>query len=187
MKRKTLFLAIFISLASCAILFVVYQMNNINAFALAAIPIPQTEKFDAVVYKIGKYKVWEMQNVYEHNGDYLFAERENGKDIVNRFFMVNKDVKDVDDFAAKFMSLADSGHLSPNPFPLRARKYSLADYEQFSSREIVLKYFFYRESKMLPKYWTPVWNRHCIDELNQHKDDLLFAISIDEKNVEMLK
>ena len=36
------------------------QMNNFNALAVDTIDLPQIEKFDTVIYKIEKYKVWEM-------------------------------------------------------------------------------------------------------------------------------
>ncbi|GEM_PF-3657220 len=162
MKRKILLLAFFLLLVFSSI--VTYRIKNINPFALYNIELPQEEKFDIEIFKIEKYKVWEMKNVYTNNGDYWFEERLGGKKIINHFYMVNKEVEDVDDFAAKFMLL-----MKP---------------EYFSSNEIVIKYFFYCKSKKLPKYWKPVWDRHCIDELTQHKDDLLFVITTDaHKNI----
>ncbi len=162
MKRKILLLAFFSLLVFSSI--VAYRIKNINPFALYNIELPQTEKFDIEILKIEKYKIWEMKNVYANNGDYWFEERQGEKKIINRFYMVNKEVKDVDDFAAKFLPLVRP--------------------EYFSSDEIVVKYFFYRKSKKLPKYWTPVWGRHGIDELTQHEDDLLFVITTDtQKNI----
>ena len=161
MKRKILLITGFLLLIFSAR--IIYIINTINVFTVDTINLPQTEKFNTVIYKIDKIKVWEMKNVYENNGDYWFAEMQDGKRIVNRFYMVNKEVKDVDDFAAKFISL-----MKP----------------EFSSDEIVIKYFIYCESKKLPKYWMPVWSRHCIDALFMHEDDLLFTITTDaDKNI----
>ena len=142
----------------------VQKMYEMLIFAaLSECTLPQEKKFEIEKMKIDGCKVWEMKNVCENNGDYWFEEMQDGKRIVNRFYMVNKEVKDVDGFAAKFMSLMK---------------------EKFSSDEIVIKYFFYRESKKLPKYWMPVWERRCIDALFMHEDDLLFTITTDaNKNI----
>lgn len=130
---------------------------------LSECSLPQEKKFEIEKMKIGGCKFWDMKNVYENNGDYWFEEMQDGKKIVNRFYMVNKEVKDFDNFAVTFMSLMKG---------------------EFSSDEIVVKYFFYRESKKLPKYWMPVWERRCIDALFMHEDDLLFTITTDaDKNI----
>lgn len=147
--------------AGCMLVQRIYDM--LIFAALSECTLPQEKKFEIEKMKIDGCKVWEMKNVYENNGDYWFEEMQDGKRIVNRFYMVNKEVKDVDDFAAKFISLMK---------------------EEFSSDEIVIKYFIYRESKKLPKYWMPVWSRHCIDALFMHEDDLLFTITTDaDKNI----
>lgn len=147
--------------AGCMLVQRIYDM--LIFAALSECTLPQEKKFEIEKMKIDGCKVWEMKNVYENNGDYWFAEMQDGKKIVNRFYMVNKEVKDVDDFAAKFISLMK---------------------EEFSSDEIVIKYFIYRESKKLPKYWMPVWKRPYPDALFMHEDDLLFTITTDaNKNI----
>lgn len=165
MKKKFL-LPLLLILLGAVLVFAGYMLvQKINDMlilgALSECNLPQEKKFEIEKMKIGGCKFWEMKNVYENNGDYWFEEMQDGKKIVNRFYMVNKEVKDFDDFAEKFVSLMKG---------------------EFSSDEIVVKYFFYRESKKLPKYWMPVWKRRCIDALFLHEDDLLFTITTDEKN-----
>ena len=161
MKRK--FIPILLIPLGAVLIFAGYMLvqriyDMLIFAALSECTLPQEKKFEIEKMKIDGCKVWEMKNVYENNGDYWFEEMQDGKKIVNRFYMVNKEVKDVDDFAAKFISLIKG---------------------EFSSDEIVVKYFFYRESKKLPKYWMPVWKRRCIDALFMHEDDLLFTITTD--------
>lgn len=50
---------------------------------------------------------------------------------------------------------------------------------QTENNETLIKFYFYLESKKLPKYWKSVWDKRCIDELSNHKEDLLFVITTD--------
>lgn len=162
MKKKILlYMLLLLTFLS---LLIMYKIKNVNAFALYAIPLPQEEKFDIKIIKIEKYKVWEMKNVYLYHGDYSFKNEIDGKKSIRRFYMVNKNVDDIDGFSHKFMAQIDSDFLE--------------------AKEEVVNYYFYRKSKRLPKYWTPVWDRHCIDELTDHEEDLLFIVTTDiNKNI----
>lgn len=162
MKKRYMLFLIFV-LVFLTFLFV-YKINNFNVLALDTIPLPQEEKFDIKILKIEKYKVWEMKNVYLYHGDYSFKNEIDGKKSIRRFYMVNKNVDDIDGFSHKFMAQIDSDSLE--------------------AKEEVVNYYFYRKSKRLPKYWTPVWDRHCIDELTDHEEDLLFIVTTDiNKNI----
>ena len=162
MKKRYMFFLIFVFFL--LIFLFVYKINNFNVLALDTIPLPQEEKFDIKIIKIEKYKVWEMKNVYLYNGDYSFQDKIDGKKTIRRFYMVNKNVNDVDGFAHKFMQLI-------NP-------------ETSIDNQIIINYYFYRKSKKLPKYWKPVWNKRCIDELTDHEEDLLFIVTTDiNKNI----
>lgn len=159
MKKRYMLFLIFV-LVFLTFLFV-YKINNFNVLALDTIPLPQAEKFDIKILKIEKYKVWEMKNVYLYNGDYWF---ENSRENNNRFYMTNKIIEDINDFSIKFIAQIDSNF--------------------GAAKEGVINYYFYRKSKRLPKYWTPVWDRHCIDELTDHEEDLLFIVTTDiNKNI----
>ncbi len=183
MRRKRLYISI-LSIVLLAVLFVVYKVKTFNVFSIDVIELPQEEKFDIEILKIEKYKVWEMKNVYANNGDYWFENWQDGKRIVRRFYMVNKEVEDVDDFVAKFMPLIKFEYYSSDEIGRRRLFRKPFKPEYFSSDEIVVKYFFYRKSKMLPKYWTPVWSRFCLDYLGAHEDDLLFVVTTDtQKNI----
>ncbi len=160
MKNKIKLYSIILFVISSIVLLIGYCFHDFNALAIDTIKLPQTEKFDMTTYKIGKHKVWEMKNVSKYNGDYCFRKSfDDGKKIINQFYMINKKVQDIETFEKEFIR-----HLEIKP--------DIGD-------TFVVKYYFYLESKDLPKYWKPVWNKRCIDELTQHEDDLLFTITID--------
>lgn len=153
--KKLIFIFFFVF-----IFLVIFKINSINALMVDTISLPQIEKYDAHIYKIGKYRVWEMKNVSKYNGDLCFKKStDDGKAIINQFYMVNKKVQDIDLFKKDFVKQVG---IKSN-----------------TNNTILVKYYFYLESKDLPKYWKPVWDKRCIDELTQHKDDLLFTITVD--------
>lgn len=162
MKKRVILYSTFISILLFIILLIGYYFYNFNAFAADAIKIPQSEKFDIIIYKIENYKVWEMKNVYLYNGDYVFDKKKDGKIIENRFFMINKKVQNINSFFYQFMDIANI--------------------ERIENGEVLIKYYFYLESEKLPKYWKPVWDKRCIDELSRHKEDVLFVITVDSNN-----
>lgn len=162
--KKKVFSLLFFSISLFLIALICYKLNNINVFTVDTIDLPQTEKFNVEVYKIDKIKVWEMKNVYLYNGDYFLKMNKGDKKLLNRFYMVNKQVQNVDSFFNKFIKITDL--------------------EECGDDEYFIAYYFYLESKKLPKYWMPVWERFCQDELTQHEDDLLFIITTDaHKNI----
>ena len=165
MKKRIILYSSILAVLLFIILIIGNFFYNFNAFAADSIKIPQTEKYDIEIYKIEKYKVWEIKNVYLYNGDYVFDKRENGKIIDNRFFMVNKKIQNINNFFNQFMKLFNK--------------------IQTENNETLIKFYFYLESKKLSKYWKPVWDKRCIDELSNHKEDLLFVITTDNNlNIE---
>lgn len=157
MKNKVF--SLLVSILIFLIVFICYKFNNINVFTVDTIKLPQTEKYNIKVHKIDKLKVWEMENVYLYDGDQLISKKKDGKRIENKFFMVNKPVQNINVFFKEFLEKIDLG--------------------EDKNDECMIAYYFFRESKKLPKYWKPIWDKRCIDELSQHYDDLLFIITID--------
>lgn len=165
MKKRIILYSSIFAILLFIILIIGNYFYNFNAFAADSIKIPQIEKYDIEIYKIEKYKVWEMKNVYLYNGDYVFDKKKNGKIIENRFFMVNKKVQNINSFFNQFIKITNI--------------------IQTKNDETLIKFYFYLESKKLPRYWKPVWDIRYIDELSEHKEDLLFVITTDNNlNIE---
>lgn len=60
MKNKIIVYSILLTILLFIILIIGNFFYNFNALAVDTIDLPQIEKFDTVIYKIEKYKVWEM-------------------------------------------------------------------------------------------------------------------------------
>ena len=165
MKKRIILYSSILAVLLFIILIVGNFFYNFNALAVDTIELPQIEKFDTVIYKIEKYKVWEMKNVYLYNSSYIFDMNNDGKMIENRFFMVHKKVQNICSFSNQFINTI-----------------KIAKTE---NEETLIKYNIYLESKKMPKYWKPVLNKRCMDELSDHKEDLLFVITTDNNlNIE---
>lgn len=130
MKKKIIVYSILLTILLFIILIIGNFFYNFNAFAADSIKIPQTEKYDIEIYKIEKYKVWEMKNVYLYNGDYVFDKRENGKIIDNRFFMGNKKIQNINNFFNQFMKLFNKIQTENNETLLAS-----GDYNHYESGE----------------------------------------------------
>ena len=119
----------------------------------------------STIVNLATYRNKTILNTLKTEGIYGYNDGGNSTSYKNRFFMVNKKVQNINSFFNQFIKITNI--------------------TQTKNDETLIKFYFYLESKKLPRYWKPVWDIRYIDELSEHKEDLLFVITTDNNlNIE---